>query len=86
MFLALRDLSFARGRFALMGLVVTLIAFLTVLLSGLSVGLVNDGVSGLQRMPVTAFRRVVMGQGGPRGAESVGGYTWTKTTAQFPSA
>ena len=55
MFLALRDLSFARGRFALMGLVVTLIAFLTVLLSGLSVGLVNDGVSGLQRMPVTAF-------------------------------
>jgi putative ABC transport system permease protein len=53
-FLALRDLSFARGRFALMGLVVAL-ALLTVLLSGLSVGLVNDGVSGLQRMPVTAF-------------------------------
>jgi putative ABC transport system permease protein len=54
-FLALRELSFARGRFALMGLVVALIALLTVLLSGLSVGLVNDGVSGLQRMPVTAF-------------------------------
>lgn len=55
MFLALRELSFARGRFALMGLVVALIALLVVLLSGLSVGLVNDGVSGLQRMPVTAF-------------------------------
>jgi putative ABC transport system permease protein len=54
-FLALRELSFARGRFALMGLVVALIALLTVLLSGLSVGLVNDGVSGLQRMPVSAF-------------------------------
>lgn len=54
-FLALRELAFARGRFALMGLVVALIALLVVLLSGLSVGLVNDGVSGLQRMPVTAF-------------------------------
>jgi putative ABC transport system permease protein len=55
LFLALRELSFARGRFALMGLVVALIALLMVLLSGLSVGLVNDGVSGLQRMPVSAF-------------------------------
>lgn len=55
MFLALRELSFARGRFALMGLVVSLIALLMVLLSGLSVGLVNDGVSGLQRMPVDSF-------------------------------
>ena len=44
MFLALRELSFARGRFALMGSVVALIAILMVLLSGLSVGLVNDGV------------------------------------------
>lgn len=55
MFLALRELAFARGRFSLMGLVVALIAILMVLLSGLSVGLVNDGVSGLQRMPVTSF-------------------------------
>jgi putative ABC transport system permease protein len=54
-FLALRELSFARGRFALMGVVVALMALLIVLLSGLSVGLVNDGVSGLQRLPVTAF-------------------------------
>ena len=53
--LALRELRFARGRFALMGLVVSLIAVLMVLLSGLSVGLVNDGVSGLQRLPVTSF-------------------------------
>lgn len=54
-FLALRELSFARGRFALMGAVVALVAVLMVLLSGLSVGLVNDGVSGLQRLPVTSF-------------------------------
>lgn len=55
MFLALRELWFARYRFALMGGVVALIAVLMVLLSGLSVGLVNDGVSGLQRLPVDAF-------------------------------
>ncbi len=55
MFLALRELSFARGRFVLMGSVVALIAILMVLLSGLSVGLVNDGVSGLKKLPVTSF-------------------------------
>ncbi len=54
-FLALRELAFARGRFVLMGAVVSLITVLMVLLSGLSVGLVNDGVSGLQRLPVTSF-------------------------------
>lgn len=55
MFLARRELTFARGRFVLMGSVVALIGVLMVLLSGLSVGLVNDGVSGLKRLPVTAF-------------------------------
>ena len=55
MFLALRELRFARGRFALMGTVIALISVLVVLLSGLSSGLVNDGVSGLKAMPVTAF-------------------------------
>lgn len=55
MFLALRELSFARGRFVLMGSVVALIGVLMVLLSGLSVGLVNDGVSGLQKLPVSSF-------------------------------
>ena len=55
MFLALRELTFARGRFGLMGAVVALIAVLMVMLSGLSSGLVNDGVSGLKSLPVTAF-------------------------------
>ncbi len=55
MFLALRELRFARGRFALMGIVIALISVLVVLLSGLSSGLVNDGVSGLKAMPATAF-------------------------------
>ncbi|BCT77689.1 hypothetical protein SCMU_35310 [Sinomonas cyclohexanicum] len=55
MFLALRELRFARGRFTLMGAVIALIAVLVVLLSGLSSGLVNDGVSGLKAMPANAF-------------------------------
>ncbi|MFD0785900.1 FtsX-like permease family protein [Micromonospora azadirachtae] len=55
MFLAIRELNFARLRFALMGAVIALIAVLMVMLSGLSVGLVRDGVSGLQNLPVTSF-------------------------------
>ncbi|MBO9555899.1 ABC transporter permease [Cellulomonas sp.] len=54
MFLALRELVFARTRFGLMGAVVALITVLMVLLSGLSSGLVVDGVSGLQRSPLDA--------------------------------
>lgn len=55
MFLSVRELKFARSRFTLMGTVVALIAILVVLLSGLSTGLVRDGVSGLQRLPVSSF-------------------------------
>lgn len=54
MFLALRELAFARTRFGLMGAVVALISVLMVLLSGLSSGLVVDGVSGLLRSPMQA--------------------------------
>lgn len=54
MFLAWRELIHARSRFTLMGSVVALISVLMVLLAGLTSGLVNDGVSGLQRMPVQA--------------------------------
>ena len=50
MFLAVRELSFARGRFALMGSVIALVAVLTVLLSGLATGLVDDGISGLRAL------------------------------------
>ncbi|MFJ9715330.1 ABC transporter permease [Streptomyces sp. NPDC101213] len=53
MFLALRDLRFARGRFALMGAVVALMAVLGVLLSGLASGLADAGISGLRALPVT---------------------------------
>ncbi|TDE99028.1 ABC transporter permease [Occultella glacieicola] len=47
MFVALRDLKFAKGRFALMGAVVTLITLLVVLLSGLTAGLGRENVSAI---------------------------------------
>jgi putative ABC transport system permease protein len=62
-FLALRDLRFARGRFLLMGTVIALISVLAAVLTGLSSGLVDDGVSALRAMPVThvAFQPGVEG-------------------------
>ena len=53
MFIALRDLSYAKGRFVLMGLVVALVAFLTALLSGLASGLIKNNISGLIELDVT---------------------------------
>jgi len=54
MFLAWREIAFARVRFGLMAAVIGLIAILVVVLSGLSSGLVIDGVSGLMRSPIQA--------------------------------
>src|SRR5699024_7321740 len=47
MFVALRDLRFAKGRFALMGSVVVLITMLVGLLSGLTSGLAKESTSGI---------------------------------------
>lgn len=53
MFIALRDLAYARGRFMLMGFVIVLVAYLMTFLSGLSAGLISNNVSGLMVLPVT---------------------------------
>jgi len=53
MFIAIRDLKFAKGRFFLMGFVVTLVAFLVIALSGMSAGLVKANISGLMELPAT---------------------------------
>lgn len=53
MFLALRDLRRMWRRFALVGLVVGLVAMLSTVLTGLADGLVRDGTSGLRALPVT---------------------------------
>ncbi|MFI9599622.1 ABC transporter permease [Streptomyces sp. NPDC052043] len=51
MFVAWRDLRFAKGRFALMGAVVTLITLLVGLLSGLTAGLAQENVSAVEGLP-----------------------------------
>lgn len=48
MFLALREIWFARARFLMVGGVLALMSILIVIISGLSAGLVNDGVSSLK--------------------------------------
>jgi putative ABC transport system permease protein len=53
MFIAIRDLMFAKGRFLLMGVVVALVSFLVIILSGLSSGLVKANISGLMALPAT---------------------------------
>ena len=50
MFLSLRDLRFARGRFALIGSVVAMITVLVVMLTGLTNGLGDQSTSALERL------------------------------------
>ncbi|MFI1167670.1 ABC transporter permease [Streptomyces sp. NPDC020801] len=51
MFVAWRDLRFAKGRFALMGTVVVLITLLVGLLSGLTAGLAEENTSAVKGLP-----------------------------------
>ncbi|MEV2250794.1 ABC transporter permease [Streptomyces sp. NPDC050147] len=51
MFVAWRDLRFAKGRFALMGAVVVLITLLVGLLSGLTAGLARENTSAITGLP-----------------------------------
>ena len=53
MFIALRDLTYAKGRFALMALVIALIAFLMTFLTGLAAGLIKNNISGLMELDVS---------------------------------
>lgn len=64
MFVAWRDLRFAKGRFALMGSVVLLITLLVGLLSGLTSGLARENVSAVTGLPAShlAFAAPTGGQ------------------------
>ncbi|MET9964170.1 ABC transporter permease [Streptomyces sp. NPDC006326] len=53
MFVAWRDLRFAKGRFALMGAVVLLITLLVGLLSGLTAGLARENTSAVTGLPAS---------------------------------
>ncbi|MBF6326699.1 ABC transporter permease [Nocardia cyriacigeorgica] len=54
MFVALRDLRAARGRFALITSVVTLVALLVSFLSGLTAGLAHQNISAIDRIDADA--------------------------------
>lgn len=55
MFIALRDLRYAKGRFLLMGAVVAMVALLVVMLTGLANGLANDNISGIRDLPAAGI-------------------------------
>jgi putative ABC transport system permease protein len=59
-FLALRDIRFAKGRFLLMGAVVALITLLLVMLSGLTAGLGNQSVSAIRQLGSDASASAVV--------------------------
>ncbi|MBC9715882.1 ABC transporter permease [Streptomyces sp. TRM66268-LWL] len=64
MFVAWRDLKFAKGRFALMGTVIVLITLLVGLLSGLTAGLGQQNISAITGLPADriAFQTPTGGQ------------------------
>ncbi|MGO4592675.1 ABC transporter permease [Leifsonia sp. 2TAF2] len=72
MFVALRDLRFARGRFALIGTVVALITVLVGFLSGLTGGLATQNISAVVQLPADrlVFSAPPTGGEGPTFADS----------------
>ncbi|QCP00470.1 ABC transporter permease [Arthrobacter sp. 24S4-2] len=75
MFLAIRDLRFAKGRFALMAAVVALITFLLVMLSGLTAGLGNQSTSAVAGLPAD---QLVFGA--PAGTPAKASFTESEVT------
>jgi len=55
MFLALRELKYAKGRYFLIGLIMVLVAWLTFMVSGLANGLSSDNASILKNMDADYF-------------------------------
>ncbi|GAA2862982.1 ABC transporter permease [Paenarthrobacter ilicis] len=81
MFLAIRDIRFAKGRFALMAGVVALITLLLVMLSGLTAGLGNQSTSAIGALPAQQIAF-----GAPAGGEPKASYTESEvSTAQVGS-
>jgi putative ABC transport system permease protein len=70
MFVALRDLRFARGRFVLMSTVIVLITFLVGFLASLTAGLGRASTSGITDLPVDRLAFTVTGDAKPSFTES----------------
>ncbi|MDJ0316594.1 MULTISPECIES: ABC transporter permease [Arthrobacter] len=73
MFLAIRDIRFAKGRFALMGAVVALISLLLVLLSGLTAGLGNQSTSAIAQLGTGSGNSSSSGSSGTKVSQIVFG-------------
>ncbi|WP_369263475.1 ABC transporter permease [Streptomyces sp. R35] len=85
MFVAWRDLRFAKGRFTLMGAVVVLITLLVGLLSGLTAGLAKENTSAITGLPADhlAFAAPPDGQSVSFTNSAVRARAW-RTWAQRP--
>lgn len=87
MFLAIRDIRFAKGRFTLMGGVVALITLLLVMLSGLTAGLGDQSTSAIDKLGSVhgsgvsskAVDRIVFGA--PGTSEPKASFTESEVTA-----
>ncbi len=77
MFLAIRDLRFAKGRFALMAAVIALITFLLVMLSGLTAGLGNQSTSA-----IAGLRADQMVFGAPAGTPAKASFTESEVSRE----
>ncbi|HEV7166742.1 MAG TPA: ABC transporter permease [Micrococcaceae bacterium] len=88
MFLAIRDIRFAKGRFALMGGVVALITLLLVMLSGLTAGLGNQSTSAIARLGANGTTTAVdaIAFGAPAGNDAKASYTESEVTANQVNA
>lgn len=80
MFLAIRDIRFAKGRFAMMGGVVALITLLLVMLSGLTAGLAEQSTSAVEKLGAgSPVDRIVFGAAGSNAPKA--SYTESSVTA-----
>lgn len=84
MFVAWRDLRFAKGRFALMGAVVVLITLLVGLLSGLTAGLAKENTSAITGLPADhlAFAAPPPGQSASFTSSQLEQRAWERWAAQ----
>ena len=79
MYLALRDIRFAKGRFILMGGVIALITLLLVMLSGLTAGLAWQNTSAIDGLRAAGLQRVAFGA--PPGNDPKVSFTESQVTA-----
>lgn len=75
MFIALREIFFAKGRFALMSTVIALISLLLIMLSGLTAGLAHQSTSAIAGLPAD---QIAFDAG--EGAEQEASYTRSRVT------